>query len=105
MPHSVTFNAIVREEQLGGNNTSIAVAANLSHHTTAQEKMPPLPVLLATASIEHDSGAKGTTRAQGRRGGEGPHTPHRQGHLFMRGPSTPPLPLLLGRGEGLKLIK
>ena len=26
MPHSLTFNAIVREEQLGGNNTSIAVA-------------------------------------------------------------------------------
>ena len=26
MPHSLTFNAIVREEQLGGNNTSIAMA-------------------------------------------------------------------------------
>jgi hypothetical protein len=34
----LTFNAIVQEEQLGWNNTSIAVAANLSHHTTAQEK-------------------------------------------------------------------
>ena len=92
MPHSLTFNAIVREEQLGGNNTSIAVAANLSHHTTAQEKNA------TTASPPRE-------RAQGRRGGEGPQTLHRRGHLFMRGPSTPPLPLLLGRGEGLKLIK
>ena len=36
MPHSLTFNAIVQEEKLGWNNTSIAVAANLSHHTTPQ---------------------------------------------------------------------
>ena len=79
----------------------------LTSATTPQlrKKMPPLPVLLATASIEHDSGAKGTTRAQGVWGGKGPHTPHRRCHLLMRGPLTPPLPLLLGRGEGLNLIK
>jgi hypothetical protein len=37
------------------------------------KKMPPLPVLLATASIEHDSGAKGTMSAQG--GAPGRYTP------------------------------
>jgi hypothetical protein len=68
------------------------------------EKMPTQPVLLATASIEHDNSAKGTKSAQGGGRGKRPHTPHRHGHLLMAMPSTPPTSLLFGRGEGLKLI-
>ena len=97
-------SAIVREEQMGGGIIRPSPWLQTPAATPQLgKKMPPLPVLLATASIEHDSSAKGTTSAQGGGGGEGPHAPHRQGHLLMRGPATPPL--LLGRGEGLKLIK
>ena len=71
----------------GGNNTSIAVAANPCCRTTAHCHSS-----LATALIEHDSGAGGTRSA---RGAKGLPPLQRRGHLLTCGPSTQPLQLLL----------
>ena len=69
------------------------------------EKMPPLQVLLSTASIKHDSGAKGTTREEERSGGGGATntaspTPSVYARAIDAATATPPW-----QGGGVKIDK
>ena len=71
MPHSLTFNAIVREEQLGGNNTSIAVAVVWAAQGRQSRRCEEGSRGGARKAVAAARGRQSRRRGEGSRGGKG----------------------------------
>jgi hypothetical protein len=69
VPHSLTFNAIVREEQLGWNNTSIAVAVVWAAQGRQSRRREEGSRGCARKAVAAARGRQSRRREKGSRGG------------------------------------